>query len=230
MPELSVCTVCEELNLSRLPNTTQTLVGRTRDFIGSVAAGQLSAISPQLSTTPLQAIFASHPLRFKKKVSPSKAKKPKKIFPTWQNGEEYVLKEEMVLIKGEYAVVRYDDLDAAANYLIEIYASTQWQNNAWSTQDDEPYIVADSPSPEVETAALRPTSDNEDGKNLSATQILEKLKSKMKPVAAAKKDKIEWEDLVMDVLQIYKDPDFDPTVPLRLQIKGEPAVDTGGVK
>lgn len=41
--------------------------------------------------------------------------------------------------------------------------------------------------------------------------------------------KVEKGDMVMDFFHYYKDPSLDPTVPIRVQIKGEPAVDTGGV-
>ena len=33
----------------------------------------------------------------------------------------------------------------------------------------------------------------------------------------------------MGVFQHYKDSNFDPSVPIKFQIRGEPAVDTGGV-
>ena len=33
----------------------------------------------------------------------------------------------------------------------------------------------------------------------------------------------------MDILYYYKSPDFDPTFPIKIQVRGDPAVDTGGV-
>ena len=45
----------------------------------------------------------------------------------------------------------------------------------------------------------------------------------------AEKLKVHREDLVMGVFQHYKDSNFDPSVPIKFQIRGEPAVDTGGV-
>ena len=33
----------------------------------------------------------------------------------------------------------------------------------------------------------------------------------------------------MDVYSFYKSPDFDPTIPVFLLLKGQPAIDSGGV-
>lgn len=43
------------------------------------------------------------------------------------------------------------------------------------------------------------------------------------------KVKVDEEDCLLDALGIYKKPTFDPTSPLTIRFKGQPAVDTGGV-
>ena len=62
-----------------------------------------------------------------------------------------------------------------------------------------------------------------------AVQIFKRLKGAMKPYIFAEKVKIDKDDMLMDLFSIYKGPDFDPHVQLKLQIRVEPAVDTGGV-
>ena len=51
----------------------------------------------------------------------------------------------------------------------------------------------------------------------------------MKPYIFAQKVKIDKDDMLMDLFSIYKSPLLDPHVQLKWQIRGEPAVDTGGV-
>ena len=51
----------------------------------------------------------------------------------------------------------------------------------------------------------------------------------MKPRVLAEKIKVDREDLLMDILHHHKSPDFDPAFPIKIQVRGEPAVDTGGV-
>ena len=60
-------------------------------------------------------------------------------------------------------------------------------------------------------------------------QILNRLKLSMKSYMYSEKLKVDREDLVIDVFHFYKSQHFDPTIPVRVQMKGEPAVDTGGV-
>ena len=62
-----------------------------------------------------------------------------------------------------------------------------------------------------------------------ASKILQRLKKTMKPYVFAEKVKLDKEDLLMDLFSIYKSPDFDPCLQIKLQIRGEPAIDTGGV-
>ena len=51
----------------------------------------------------------------------------------------------------------------------------------------------------------------------------------MKPYTDSVKLKIDREDIVMDFFHHYKSPEFNEVVPIKVQIKGEPAIDTGGV-
>ena len=37
------------------------------------------------------------------------------------------------------------------------------------------------------------------------------------------------EDLVLDLFHYYKDSDFNPELQIKMQFRGEPAIDTGGV-
>ena len=67
------------------------------------------------------------------------------------------------------------------------------------------------------------------GKCKTVNDILKSVRSSMKSHALAEKVKVDREDLLMDILHYYKSPDFDPTLPIKLQVRGEPAVDTGGV-
>ena len=105
-----------------------------------------------------------------------------------------------------HAVTVYDNLDLAANYLSEIYAPGQAQLRNVTCVDSDL-------SDEI----------------LSVTDILGKLKKKMHPYCTAEKIKVDRDDLVMDVFQHYKDGNFDPKLPIKFQIRGEPAVDAGGV-
>lgn len=60
-------------------------------------------------------------------------------------------------------------------------------------------------------------------------QILSGLKLSMKPYMYSEKLKVDKEDIVMDFFHFYKSSEFDPSVPIKVQMRGEPAVDTGGV-
>lgn len=66
-------------------------------------------------------------------------------------------------------------------------------------------------------------------KDESVHQILNRLKLSMKPYMCSEKLKVDREDIVMDFFQFYKSVHFDPVIPIKVHIKGEPAVDTGGV-
>ena len=101
------------------------------------------------------------------------------------------------------AVTVYDNVDSAAEYLTEIYA----------------------PIPEN----MHIDDNSVNNANLGVADILMKLRMKMKPYCTSEKIKVDRDDLVMDVFQYYKDCNFDPKMPVRFQIRGEPAVDAGGV-
>ena len=65
--------------------------------------------------------------------------------------------------------------------------------------------------------------------NKDVHQILNKLKFSMKPYMYSEKLKVDKEDIVVDFFHYYKSGEFDPSVPIKIQMRGEPAVDTGGV-
>ena len=44
------------------------------------------------------------------------------------------------------------------------------------------------------------------------------------------KCRIDEEDMFVDCLAFYKRPDFDPCRPIRVVMKSQPAIDTGGVR
>lgn len=64
---------------------------------------------------------------------------------------------------------------------------------------------------------------------LDASQILKNLKLKMKGYGQAEKIKVDREDLLLDFFHYYKDSDFNPALQMKIQFRGEPAIDTGGV-
>ena len=51
----------------------------------------------------------------------------------------------------------------------------------------------------------------------------------MQPRGTREKIKVDQDDLVMDVYSFYKSPDFDPTIPVFVLLKGQPAIDSGNV-
>ena len=67
------------------------------------------------------------------------------------------------------------------------------------------------------------------GACMDASQILNNLKLKMKGYGQAEKIKVDREDLVLDLFHYYKDSDFNPEFQIKVQFRGEPATDTGGV-
>ena len=60
-------------------------------------------------------------------------------------------------------------------------------------------------------------------------QTLKRLRSKTQPRGTREKIKVDRDDLVMDVDSFHKSPDFYPTIPIFVSLKGQPAIDTGGV-
>ena len=71
------------------------------------------------------------------------------------------------------------------------------------------------------------TSDS--GKCETVNDILKSARSSMKPRVLAEKIKVDRENLLMDILHYHKSPDMDLTFPIKIQVRGEPAVDIGGV-
>lgn len=59
--------------------------------------------------------------------------------------------------------------------------------------------------------------------------VLQNLRRKMKSRGMREKLKVDPEDEVMDVYTYYKSSDFDPLIPIYVYLKGQPAIDTGGV-
>ena len=62
---------------------------------------------------------------------------------------------------------------------------------------------------------------------MDASGILKQLKLKMKGYSLAEKIKVDREDLILDLFQYYKDPDFDPELQIKIQFRREPAIDNG---
>lgn len=63
----------------------------------------------------------------------------------------------------------------------------------------------------------------------SCPQVFERLRKKMLPRGMREKSKVDPDDQVMDVYSYYKSPDFDALAPISVYVKGQPAVDAGGV-
>ena len=63
----------------------------------------------------------------------------------------------------------------------------------------------------------------------NCTQVFERLTKKMLPRGMREKLKVDPEDQVMDVYSYYKSADFDALVPISVFVKGQRAVDAGGV-
>lgn len=73
------------------------------------------------------------------------------------------------------------------------------------------------------------TEDAERVNGENCTQVFERLRKKMLPRGMREKLKVDPEDQVMDVYSCYKSADFDALVPISVFVKGQPAVDAGGV-
>lgn len=61
----------------------------------------------------------------------------------------------------------------------------------------------------------------------NASGILKQLNLKMKGYTLAEKITFDREDLVLDLFQYYKDPDFNPQLQIKIQFRREPAIDKG---
>lgn len=63
----------------------------------------------------------------------------------------------------------------------------------------------------------------------NCAQVFQRLKKKMHPRGMREKLKVDAEEQVMDVYSYYKSADFDALAPISVMVKGQPAIDTGGV-
>ena len=106
------------------------------------------------------------------------------------------------------AVMTCGSVNSAVNVLLQ-YNSVG--NNTGSDDDSTDYTPEISSGPET------------------LPQILKRLRSKMQPRGTREKIKVDQDDLVMDVYGFYKSADFDPTIPIFVSLKGQPAIDIGGV-
>jgi len=81
----------------------------------------------------------------------------------------------------------------------------------------------------AEKLSDKPATCKQSGACMDASQVLKNLKLKMKGYGQAEKIKVDREDLVLDLFHYYKDSDFNPELQIKIQFRGEPAIDTGGV-
>ena len=92
------------------------------------------------------------------------------------------------------------------------------------------YRSTDESNPRSENdSSVEQEADAGNAKPQSLSQVLQRLKSKMYMRGMREKIKIDPEDQVMDVFSYYKSPEFDPSVPIAMVVKGQPAIYTGGV-
>lgn len=63
----------------------------------------------------------------------------------------------------------------------------------------------------------------------SVAEILKRLKKQMINEGSAEKLKVDEDDLAIDFFQYYKSNTFDARVPIKVQIRHQPAIDSGGV-
>ncbi|XP_068754450.1 uncharacterized protein [Montipora capricornis] len=73
------------------------------------------------------------------------------------------------------------------------------------------------------------TEDAERVNGENCTQVFERLRKKMLPRGMREKLKVDPEDQVMDVYAYIKSADFDALGTISVFVKGQPAVDAGGV-
>ena len=78
-------------------------------------------------------------------------------------------------------------------------------------------------------ALSRDMGEQHPEENKDVPQILSELKFSMKQYMYSEKLKVNKDDVVMDFFHFYKSSEFDPSILIKFQMRGEPAVDTGGV-
>ena len=110
------------------------------------------------------------------------------------------------------AVITYGSAERAVNSLLS-YRSTE------------------ESSPRSEGSSSVDTQESEAGnaKSESLSKVLQRLRAKMSARGMREKIKIDPDDQVMDVFSYYKSPEFDQFIPIAMVVKGQPAIDTGGV-
>ena len=111
------------------------------------------------------------------------------------------------------AVVTCASMNTAVNVLLQ-YGEFDHDINPSSSSDNISYIETQENPPQ--TVGSLPF-------------VLQKLRRKMKSRGMREKLKVDPEDEVMDVYSYYKSSDFDPLIPIFVYLKGQPAIDTGGV-
>ena len=107
----------------------------------------------------------------------------------------------------ESAVMTCGSLNSAVKVLLQYNAAG----------NDPVAIIDDDHTPEISSGPE------------TLPQMLQRLRSKMQPRGTREKIKVDQDDLVMDVYSFYKSPDFDPTIPVFVLLKGQLAIDSGGV-
>lgn len=112
------------------------------------------------------------------------------------------------------AVITYGTAERAVNSLLSYR----------STEESSPRFEGTSSS-SVDTQE----SKAENAKSGSLSQVLQRLRSKMSARGMREKIKIDPDDQVMYVFSYYKSPEFDQLIPIAMVVKGQPAIDTGGV-
>ena len=63
----------------------------------------------------------------------------------------------------------------------------------------------------------------------SVEEVLKRLKKEMKSEGNAEKLKVDEEDLAVDFFQYYKNNNVDPKTPIKVQLRGQPGIDSGGI-
>lgn len=113
------------------------------------------------------------------------------------------------------AITTHGSIDSAVNALLT-YRQVE--------ESGEPSTSQESPNNTAET------NDTEGmAKSENLPQIFQQLKGKMHQRGTREKLKVDLEDQVVDVYTYYKSPDFDPSAPISVFVRGQPAIDTGGV-
>lgn len=110
------------------------------------------------------------------------------------------------------AVITYGSAERAVNGLLS-YRSTE----------------ESSPRSEGSSSVYTQESEAGNAKSESLSQVLQRLRAKMSARRMREKIRIDPDDQVMDVFSYYKSSEFDQLIPIAMVLKGQPAIDTGGV-